>query len=176
VGLRAARLADSFHTEGFFRRESSLFHQLVPKPVTTRRRLSGGRGLGRRVATGSSGLIVGRARRQASRSTDRVVTRVTGGVVGSVQGVPTGIAPHPSRGRARGGRRLVDVLREWLRERVSDEVPMARARRWSRPAACAWTATSRAPGRPLRRGEHIEALLDPEQLRAARCGSIDRSS
>jgi hypothetical protein len=24
------RLADSFHTEGFFRRESSLFHQLVP--------------------------------------------------------------------------------------------------------------------------------------------------
>jgi hypothetical protein len=25
------RLADSFHTEGFFRRESSLFHQLVPQ-------------------------------------------------------------------------------------------------------------------------------------------------
>ncbi len=24
------KLADSFHTEGFFRRESSLFHQLVP--------------------------------------------------------------------------------------------------------------------------------------------------
>jgi hypothetical protein len=24
------RLADSFHTEGFFKRESSLFHQLVP--------------------------------------------------------------------------------------------------------------------------------------------------
>jgi hypothetical protein len=25
------RLADSFHTEGFFRRESSLFRQLVPE-------------------------------------------------------------------------------------------------------------------------------------------------
>jgi hypothetical protein len=27
------RLADSFHTEGFYKRESSLFHQLVPEPV-----------------------------------------------------------------------------------------------------------------------------------------------
>jgi hypothetical protein len=26
------KLADSFHTEGFFKRESSLFHQLVPTP------------------------------------------------------------------------------------------------------------------------------------------------
>ncbi|MGH7268234.1 MAG: hypothetical protein ACREMB_25730 [Candidatus Rokuibacteriota bacterium] len=26
------RLADSFHTEGFYKRESSLFHQLVPAP------------------------------------------------------------------------------------------------------------------------------------------------
>lgn len=26
------RLADSFHTEGFYKRESSLFHQLVPTP------------------------------------------------------------------------------------------------------------------------------------------------
>jgi hypothetical protein len=26
------RLADSFHTEGFYKRESSLFHQLVPSP------------------------------------------------------------------------------------------------------------------------------------------------
>ena len=31
----------------------------------------------------------------------------------------------------------------------------------------------RAPGRPLRRGEHIEALLDPEQLRA-RAQLVDR--
>ena len=28
------RLPDSFHTEGFFKRESSLFYQLVPKEVT----------------------------------------------------------------------------------------------------------------------------------------------
>ena len=27
------KLADSFHTEGFFKRESSLFHQLVPTPA-----------------------------------------------------------------------------------------------------------------------------------------------
>lgn len=26
------RLADSFHTQGFYQRESSLFHQLVPEP------------------------------------------------------------------------------------------------------------------------------------------------
>jgi hypothetical protein len=30
------RLADSFHTEGFYKRESSLFHQLVPEPATPR--------------------------------------------------------------------------------------------------------------------------------------------
>ncbi|PYM15002.1 MAG: hypothetical protein DMD81_16345 [Candidatus Rokuibacteriota bacterium] len=29
-------LADSFHTEGFYKRESSLFHQLVPTPATER--------------------------------------------------------------------------------------------------------------------------------------------
>ena len=34
VDYERLELADSFHTEGFFRRESSLFHQLVPKPVT----------------------------------------------------------------------------------------------------------------------------------------------
>jgi hypothetical protein len=28
------RLPDSFHTEGFFKRESSLFRQLVPDPAT----------------------------------------------------------------------------------------------------------------------------------------------
>ncbi len=27
------RLADSFHTQGFYQRESSLFHQLVPQPA-----------------------------------------------------------------------------------------------------------------------------------------------
>jgi hypothetical protein len=34
-------LADSFHTEGFFRRESSLFNQLVAKPSPRRPRRSG---------------------------------------------------------------------------------------------------------------------------------------
>jgi hypothetical protein len=32
VDYERLRLADSFHTEGFFKRESSLFHQLVPEP------------------------------------------------------------------------------------------------------------------------------------------------
>lgn len=31
VDYERLELADSFHTEGFFRRESSLFHQLVPE-------------------------------------------------------------------------------------------------------------------------------------------------
>lgn len=31
------KLADSFHTEGFFQRESSLFHQLVPEARSRRR-------------------------------------------------------------------------------------------------------------------------------------------
>jgi hypothetical protein len=31
VDYERLRLADSFHTEGFFRRESSLFHQIVPE-------------------------------------------------------------------------------------------------------------------------------------------------
>ena len=31
VDYERLELADSFHTEGFFRRESSLFHQLVPR-------------------------------------------------------------------------------------------------------------------------------------------------
>ena len=39
------RLADSFHTEGFYKRESSLFHQLVPEPSAPSPS-SGGRGSG----------------------------------------------------------------------------------------------------------------------------------
>ncbi len=34
------RLADSFHTEGFYKRESSLFHQLVPEAPTPAERPS----------------------------------------------------------------------------------------------------------------------------------------
>jgi hypothetical protein len=33
VDYERLALADSYHTEGFFRRESSLFRQLVPEPV-----------------------------------------------------------------------------------------------------------------------------------------------
>ena len=36
VDYELLRLADSFHTEGFFKRESSLFHQLVPEPGAPR--------------------------------------------------------------------------------------------------------------------------------------------
>jgi 23S rRNA pseudouridine1911/1915/1917 synthase len=72
------------------------------------------------------------------------------------------------------GRRLVDVLREWLRERLSDEVPMARVRALVASGGVRVDGdVARAPGRPLRRGEHIEALLDPEQLRA-RAQLVDR--
>jgi hypothetical protein len=37
VDYEQLRLGDSFHTEGFFRRESSLFHQLVPEGEGTAR-------------------------------------------------------------------------------------------------------------------------------------------
>jgi hypothetical protein len=37
VDYERLRLSDSFHTEGFFKRESSLFHQLVPDAEDTMR-------------------------------------------------------------------------------------------------------------------------------------------
>jgi hypothetical protein len=33
LDYRYLKLADSFHTQGFYQRESSLFHQLVPGPT-----------------------------------------------------------------------------------------------------------------------------------------------
>jgi hypothetical protein len=39
VDYERLELADSFHTEGFFRRESSLFHQLVPEARTAAARV-----------------------------------------------------------------------------------------------------------------------------------------
>jgi hypothetical protein len=45
VDFRVLRLPTSFHTEGFFKRESSLFHQLVPDARPARLNLSG-RGAG----------------------------------------------------------------------------------------------------------------------------------
>jgi 23S rRNA pseudouridine1911/1915/1917 synthase len=72
------------------------------------------------------------------------------------------------------GRRVVDVLREWLRERLSDEVPMARVRALVASGGVRVDGdVVRAPGRPLRRGEHVEAVLDPEELRA-RAVRVDR--
>jgi 23S rRNA pseudouridine1911/1915/1917 synthase len=72
------------------------------------------------------------------------------------------------------GLRLVDVLQEWLRERLSDEVPMARVRALVASGGVRLDgAVVRAPGRPLRRGEHVEALVEPEQLRS-RSALVDR--
>jgi 23S rRNA-/tRNA-specific pseudouridylate synthase len=69
------------------------------------------------------------------------------------------------------GRRLVDVLREWLRERLSDEVPMARVRALVASGGVRVDGdVVRAPGRPLRRGEHVEALLEPSASSPALLG------
>ena len=38
LDYRYLQLADSFHTQGFYQRESSLFHQLVPEARGERRR------------------------------------------------------------------------------------------------------------------------------------------
>jgi hypothetical protein len=38
LDYRYLKLADSFHTQGFYQRESSLFHQLVPSPPVDPRR------------------------------------------------------------------------------------------------------------------------------------------
>ena len=72
------------------------------------------------------------------------------------------------------GRRLVDVLRDWLRERVSDEVPMARVRALVASGGVRVDGTVvRAPGRPLRRGQHVEAPVDPVRLQS-RALRLDR--
>jgi 23S rRNA pseudouridine1911/1915/1917 synthase len=95
--------------------------------------------------------------------------------VSSAQGAPDREARLIRRVAVReAGRRLVDILREWLRERLSDEVPMARVRALVASGGVRVDGdVVRAPGRPLRRGEHVEALLDPEQLRA-RARLVDR--
>jgi len=73
-----------------------------------------------------------------------------------------------------GGRRLVDVLLDWLRERLADEVPMARVRALVASGGVRVDgAVVRAPGRPLRSGQHVEALVDVERLRP-RALALDR--
>jgi 23S rRNA pseudouridine1911/1915/1917 synthase len=72
------------------------------------------------------------------------------------------------------GRRLVDVLRDWLRERLSDDVPMARVRALLASGGVRVDgAVVRSAGRPLRRGEHVVATLEPERLRP-RALALDR--
>jgi 23S rRNA pseudouridine1911/1915/1917 synthase len=72
------------------------------------------------------------------------------------------------------GRRLVDVLRDWLAERLSDDVPMARVRALLASGGVRVDgAVVRSAGRPLRRGEHVEAQLDAERLRS-RALALDR--
>jgi 23S rRNA pseudouridine1911/1915/1917 synthase len=72
------------------------------------------------------------------------------------------------------GRRLVDVLLEWLQERLSAEVPMARVRALVASGGVRVDgAVVRAPGRPLRRGQHVEAPVDPALLQS-RALRLDR--
>ena len=52
LDYRHLRLADSFHTEGFFRRESSLFRQLVPEGTARRARPGPGPAAGDDVRPG----------------------------------------------------------------------------------------------------------------------------
>jgi 23S rRNA pseudouridine1911/1915/1917 synthase len=72
------------------------------------------------------------------------------------------------------GRRLVDVLLEWLQERLSAEVPMARVRALVASSGVRVDgAVVRAPGRLLRRGQHVEAPVDPARLQS-RALRLDR--
>ncbi len=95
------------------------------------------------------------------------------------------MAGHPGKGQDgerlerrvaahEAGRRLVDVLSPWLRERLSDPVPMARVRALVAAGGVRVDGVVvRAAGRPLRRGEHVQALVRPTLLRA-RASLLDR--
>jgi RluA family pseudouridine synthase len=77
-------------------------------------------------------------------------------------------------GAREAGQRLVDVLREWLRERLSEEVPMARVRALVASGGVRVDGiVARSAGRTLRRGEHVEASVEPTELRS-RALSLDR--
>jgi RluA family pseudouridine synthase len=77
-------------------------------------------------------------------------------------------------GAREAGQRLVDVLREWLRERLSDEIPMARVRALVASGGVRVDGVvARSAGRPLRRGEHVEASVEPMELRS-RALAVDR--
>jgi 23S rRNA pseudouridine1911/1915/1917 synthase len=115
-------------------------------------------------------------RRAESRRFDRVRRQsASSRPTGPAQAIPDRESRLIRRVAVReAGRRLVDVLQEWLRERLSDEVPMARARALVASGGVRMDGdVVRAPGRPLRRGEHVEARLEPERLRS-RALELDR--
>lgn len=66
---------------------------------------------------------------------------------------------------AEAGGRLVDVLGRWLSDALGRPVPRARARALvSAGAVRVDGAVWRAPGRPLRAGQRVEAVVRPELL------------
>ncbi len=77
-------------------------------------------------------------------------------------------------GAAEAGQRLVDALRAWLAAELGDPVPMARVRALvSGGGVRVDGEIVRAPGRPLRRGQHVAALVEAERLQA-RARVLDR--
>jgi len=66
---------------------------------------------------------------------------------------------------ANAGARLVDALGDWLGEALGRPVPRARARALvSAGAVRVDGAVSRGPGRPLRVGQRVEAVVRPDLL------------
>jgi len=75
---------------------------------------------------------------------------------------------------AEHGSRLVDVLQAWLGDALGERVAMARVRALvAGGAARVDGRVVRAPGRPLRRGEHVAADVSREKL-ASPARALDR--
>ena len=72
------------------------------------------------------------------------------------------------------GRRLVDALQDWLGAALAEPVPMARVRALVASGGVRVDGeVVRAAGRPLRRGEHVAAVVVAERLEA-RARVLDR--
>ena len=135
--------------------------------------------LGRRAANGAGARASPRRRSALGGSADTRRRSVSAGPVGSAQRVPDREARVIRRVAVREvGRRLVDVLREWLRERLSDEVPMARVRALVASGGVRVdgdvvraTRQAAAPRRARSRRSSIRKSSAP-----ARCGSMTGSS
>jgi len=75
---------------------------------------------------------------------------------------------------AETGQRLVDALQGWLGSELGEQVPMARVRALVSAGGVRVNGdVARAPGRPLRRGEHVQAIVEPQRLQA-RARVLDR--